>query len=128
MAICLLFRLIVDLITLAKRKRNGERVFKECEKKNKKKESRRRWRFVCGSRFYATRLWHCDFTVMREHARANGSIFFPAVIRLSLSFPRSLNPNFFAIFFCHVYNFNTFILYFTILFFYFYGVLYVFII
>lgn len=49
-------------------------------KKNRKRRTghTRRWRFACGSRFYATRFWHCDFTVMREHARANGSIFFLA--------------------------------------------------
>lgn len=37
----------------------------------------RRWRFAYGSRSYATRRRHCDFAVMREHARANVSILPP---------------------------------------------------
>lgn len=62
-----------------------------------KERTDRTWRrqFACRSRFYATRLWHCDFAVMREHARANKSIlFFPIVWHISLSFFRIhlLNP------------------------------------
>lgn len=57
----------------------------------------RRWRFACGSRFHATRLWHCDFTVMREHARANGSISFPATyLSFSLHSLAHSDSNFFA--------------------------------
>lgn len=50
-------------------------------------------------------LWHCDFLVMREHARANGSIFLPAHSLLSLlsflKFSYSLGPSFLLSLFRH---------------------------
>lgn len=83
---------IPHLTELNERTENGETTSKRARKKTKEKTDRtRRWRFACRSRFYATRFWHCDFVVMREHARANKSILFPAQCN---TYPLSLSATF----------------------------------
>lgn len=55
-----------------------ERSRKETKRAESERTGRTRSRrFACGARFYATRCRHCDFAVMREHARANVPIPFP---------------------------------------------------
>ena len=84
----------------------------------------RRWWFACGSRFYTTHLWHCDFFVMREYALVNKSIFLPALWHISLfSYILLLTqPQFSFIIFTSC-NLDTFIFCFILSFLLFYGVL-----
>jgi len=77
---------------LTERRRGNEERAAAIAAKGTTGRTRKR-RFACGSRFYVTRLRHCDSAVMREHARANGSVLSElqrARMSLSLSLSRSL--------------------------------------